>query len=185
MPISTLSALAGAGLTAVLAVGVPATASADTGSAGASSADAGRPAAACAWPDDRRAAIDLLIDHPEVAAVLQELRRLPADERTAEWAGYLEEHPDVADAVGELREEVRWDVLRWDGARSGVVRSVVDALAGHPELAALLAELRDTPVGERGELVRDHAADHPEVRAELRDLARTAQLHRQACRADG
>ncbi|WNV77462.1 hemophore-related protein [Geodermatophilus sp. DSM 44513] len=180
MPISTLSALAGAGLTAVLAIGVPATAAAGTGAAGT-----GHVPATCPWLDDRRAAVDLLLDHPEVAAVLQELRHLPATERSAQWAAYLEEHPDVSAAVEELRAEVREDVLRWDGTRSGVVRRVVDALAGHPELAALLEELRDTPVGERRQLVREHAAEHPEVRAELRDLARAAHLHRAACRPGG
>jgi hemophore-related protein len=148
--------LAGASAAAVLAVGVP-VALADGGPSSPT------PAAPAACPHPVK---DYLSAHPDVAAELKTLQALPADQRKAARQQWATAHPDLAAGLRAARREA--------GADAGVRLDVAaDQLAAHPDVKALLDQLKSAPAGQRAQVARQYLAAHPGVRADLRAL-RTA-----------
>jgi hemophore-related protein len=145
--------LAGGTTAAVLAVGVP-VALADGGSSSP-------PSAGCAHPVK-----DYLAAHPDVATELTTLKGLPADQRKAARQQWTAAHPDLAAGLTAARQQVAGRA----GARLDVA---ADQLAAHPDVKALLDQLKAAPAGQRAQVREQYLAAHAGVRAELRDL-RTA-----------
>lgn len=154
----TRLALAGGTVAAVLAVGVPA-ALADGGPS--SPSPAGASASSCAHPVK-----DYLAANPDVATELKALKALPRDQRRAARQQWATAHPDLAAGLKAAQQQVEGR----GGARLDVA---ADQLAAHPDVKALLDQVKNAPAGQRAQVRKDYLAAHPGVRAELRDL-RTA-----------
>lgn len=153
----TRLAVAGGTMAAVLAVGVP-VALADGGT---TSPPAGSSSSSCTHPVK-----DYLAAHPEVAAELATLKGLPAGQRKAARQQWASAHPDLAAELTAARHQVAGR----GGARLDVA---ADQLAAHPDVKALLDQLKSAPAGQRAQVGRAYLAAHPGVRADLKAL-RTA-----------
>lgn len=173
--------LAGSGLAVALAVGVPAVAfAADGGSGGstpttttASSSPSATPS--CPGKEVRQAVAQYLKEHPDVAAEWQKIRALPAGQRAAERKAYLAAHPDVKAALQQIRQQAQ-------GSWADVLGAAGDFLAGHPQLADLLDQLRDAPAGQREQVAQTYLSQHPGVTVQLRQAVRDVRQHARACR---
>jgi hemophore-related protein len=168
---------AGAGLAVLLAVGVPAVASAESGatpSAGTSTAAA----ANCPGQAARQAVATYVAAHPDLAEELAKLRALPKDQRPAARKAYLAQHPDVAKALQAARSSA-------GAGLAGRLGSLGDYLAAHPDVATLLDQLRAAPAGQRRQVAQAYLTAHPQVKAELRDGLKQLRQHARSCRAGG
>ena len=101
---------AGVGLTVLLAVGVPAVAYAEGGSAPSTTTSAAAPAS-CPGQTARKAVATYLAAHPDVAGLLDQLRTAAAGQRRQVAADYLKAHPqsrgELRDALKQLRQHAR------------------------------------------------------------------------------
>lgn len=160
----TRLALAGGVTAAVLAVGVP-VALADGGSTSSpspsSSATPSTSTASCPVPVK-----DYLAAHPEVATELTTLKGLPADQRKAARKQWVTANPTLAAGLRAAEQQVA-------GRRLVRLDVAADQLAAHPDVKALLDQLKSAPAGQRAQVRKAYLQAHPGVRAELRDM-RTA-----------
>jgi hemophore-related protein len=168
---------AGAGLTVLLAVGVPAVAYAESGSTPSTgtSSDA---AANCPGKAAHQAIAVYLAAHPDVAAEVAKLRTLPKDQRAAARKAYLAQHPDAAKGLRGARATA-------GAGLAGRLGSAGDYLAAHPDVAALLDQLRGAPAGQRRQVAANYLEAHPQTKAELRDGLKQLRQHARSCRAGG
>ena len=168
---------AGAGITVLLAVGVPAVASAESGStpgAGTSTAAA----ANCPGHEARQAIAGYVAAHPDVAEELAKLRALPKDQRAAARKAYLAQHPDVAKALQDARTSA-------GAGLAGRLGSLGDFLAAHPDVASLLDQLRAAPAGQRSQVAQTYLSAHPQTKAELLAGLKQLRQHARSCRTGG
>jgi hemophore-related protein len=166
----TRTLVAGTGLAAALAVGVP-VALADGGST--SPGTSSSPASCPAHPVK-----DYLAAHPDVAAELKTLHALPADQRKAARQAWAAQHQDLAVGLKQAATQARTQAGGHLGNRLGAAG---DYLAAHPDVAALLDQLKNAPAGSRAQAARQYLTAHPGVRTELHDLRATVRQHRAAC----
>ena len=166
---------AGVGLTALLAVGVPAVAYAEGGSPPSTTTSA---AASCPGQTAHKSIAAYLAAHPDVATEVAKLRALPKDQRAAARKAYLTQHPDVAKALHDLRVSAGADF-------ASRLAPVGDYLAAHPDVAGLLDQLRTAADGQRRQVAADYLKAHPQTRGELRDALKQLRQHKQSCRAGG
>jgi hemophore-related protein len=167
---------AGAGLSVLLAVGVPAVASAESGST--SSPSTSSAAANCPAQAARQSVAAYVAAHPDVAVEFAKLRALPKDQRAAARKAYLAQHPDVAKAVEGA-------VTSAGAGLAGRLGSLGDYLAAHPDVATLLDQLRAAPAGQRRQMAQAYLTAHPQARTELRDGLKQLRQHGRSCRAGG
>ena len=168
---------AGAGLTVLLAVGVPAVASAESGatpSAGTSTAAA----ATCPGQEARQAIATYVAAHPDVAEEMAKLRAMPKADRPAARKAYLAEHADVAKALRAARSSAGVGL-------PGRLGSLGDFLAAHPDVATLLDQLRAAPAGHRSQVAQTYLSAHPQTKAELLAGLKELRQHARSCRAGG
>jgi heme-binding protein len=166
---------AGAGLTVLLAVGVPAVASAEGGStpsAGTSTAAA----ATCPGQQARQAIATYVAAHPDVAEEMAKLRATPKDQRAAARKTYLAQHADVAAALRNARSSA---------GLAGRLGSLGDFLAAHPDVATLLDQLRSAPAGQRAQAAQSYLSAHPQTKTELLAGLKQLRQHAGSCRAGG
>ena len=169
--------VAGAGLAVVLAVGVPAVASAESGStpsAGTSTAAATN----CPAQAARQSIATYVAAHPDVAEEMAKLRALPKDQRAAARKAYLAQHPDVAKALQAARTSA-------GAGLAGRLGSLGDFLAAHPDAATLLDQLRAAPAGQRAQVAEKYLDAHPQTKTELLDALKQRRQHARSCRAGG
>jgi len=168
---------AGAGITVLLAVGVPAVAYAESGST--SSPSTGTTAAAnCPGHEARQAIASYVAAHPDVAAELAKLRALPKDQRAAARKAYLAQHPDVAKALQDARTSA-------GAGLAGRLGRVGDFLAAHPDAATLLDQLRAAPAGQRAQVAEKYLEAHPQTKSELLDALKQRRQQARSCRTGG
>ena len=168
---------AGAGLSVLLAVGVPAVAYAESGSTSSPTTTTAA-AAGCPGHAARQAVTAYLAAHPDVAAEVAKLRSLPKDQRAAARKAYLAQHPDVAKALQDARTSA-------GAGLAGRLGSLGDYLAAHPDVATLLDQLRAAPAGQRGQVAQAYLTAHPQTKTELRDGLKQLRQHARSCRAGG
>jgi hemophore-related protein len=168
---------AGAGIAVLLAVGVPAVASAQGGSTSSTTAAASG-SASCPLRAAHQAVAAYLAAHPDVATEVAKIRALPRDQRPAARKAYLAQHPDVATAVHDLRASAGGDWV-------DVLAPVGDYLAAHPDVAALLDQLRSAPADQRKQIAENYLAAHPQTAGELRDAVKQLRQHARSCRTGG
>ena len=169
--------VAGAGLSVLLAVGVPAVASAESGStpsAGTSTAAA----ANCPGQAARQAIAGYVAAHPDVAEEMAKLRALPKDQRPAARKAYLAQHADVAKALQDARTAA-------GAGLAGRLGSLGDFLAAHPDVATLLDQLRAAPAGQRAQVAQTYLSAHPQTKTELLAGLKQLRQHARSCRAGG
>jgi hemophore-related protein len=167
---------AGAGITVLLAVGVPAVASAEGGST--PSAGGSTVAANCPVHEARQAIATYVAAHPDVAEELAKLRALPKDQRAAARKDYLAQHPDVATAIEGARTAA-------GAGLAGRLGSLGDFLAAHPDAATLLDQLRAAPAGQRAQAAQKYLDAHPQTKTELLDALKQLRQHARSCRSGG
>ena len=164
------SLLAGVGIAAV-AVAVPlvvvSTASADPGSSTSSS---------CPRLAVHQEVRQYLAAHPDVAAEIADLKKLPQDQRATARRQYLAAHPDVAAQLTTFRQDRR-------GAWAEVAGGVAAELDEYPAVAAMVEQLGQTPAGQRADAAKQYLADHPDAQAQLKQLRADNRTRLQACRA--
>ena len=168
---------AGAGITVLLAVGVPAVASAESGStpsAGTSTAAA----ANCPAKVARQSIATYVAAHPDVAEEMAKFRALPKDQRPAARKAYLAQHADVAKALQSARTAA-------GAGLAGRLGSLGDFLAAHPDAATLLDQLRAAPAGQRRQVAEAYLKAHPKTTGELRDARKQLRQHARSCRTGG
>jgi hemophore-related protein len=168
---------AGAGLSVLLAVGVPAVAYAESGSTPSTPSS---PAAAATCPGQaaRQAIAAYLAAHPDVAAEVAKIRSLPKDQRAAARKAYLAQHPDVAKALHAARASAGADL-------AGRLAPLGDYLAAHPDVSGLLDQLRDAPAAQRRQVAENYLKAHPQTKGELRDGLKQLRKHARSCRTGG
>lgn len=176
----TRALVAGTGLAAALAVGVP-VALADSGPATPASTTATTTATTTAASSSTACSVphpvaDYLKAHPDVLQEWKTLRALPRDQRASARKAYVAQHPDVAQALKQAGQEARTDWPERVAPAGGY-------LAAHPDLATLLDQLKSTPQAQRTQAVQDYLKAHPDARREVRGLIRA--LSGNACRTDG
>jgi hemophore-related protein len=168
---------AGAGVTVLLAVGVPAVASAESGStpgAGTSTAAA----ANCPAQVARQSIATYVAAHPDVAEEMAPLRALPRDKRPAARKAYLAQHADVAKALQGARTAA-------GAGLPGRLGSLGDFLAAHPDVATLLDQLPAAPAGQRAQAAQTYLSAHPQTKTELLAGLKRLRAHARSCRAGG
>lgn len=168
---------AGAGITALLAVGVPAVASAESGST-PSAGTSTSAAATCPGQAARQSIATYVAAHPDVAEEMAKLRALPKDQRAAARKAYLAQHPDVAKALQAARTSA-------GAGLAGRLGSVGDFLAAHPDAATLLDQLRAAPAGQRAQVAEKYLDAHPQTKTELLAGLKQLRQHARTCRAGG
>jgi hemophore-related protein len=168
---------AGAGITVLLAVGVPAVASAESGSTPSTSSSTAA-AANCPAKVARQSVATYVAAHPDVAVEIAKLRALPKDQRAAARKAYLAQHADVSKALQDARTAA-------GAGLAGRLGSLGDYLAAHPDVATLLDQLRAAPAGQRSQVAQTYLTAHPQVKAELRDGLKQLRQHARSCRAGG
>ena len=166
---------AGAGITALLAVGVPAVASAESGST-PSTGTSTATAASCPGQAARQSIATYVAAHPDVAVEIAKLRALPQDQRAAARKADLTQHPDVATALRDART---------GAGLAGRLGSLGDFLAAHPDAATLLDQLRTAPAGQRTQFAEKYLDAHPQTKTELLAGLKQLRQHARSCRAGG
>jgi hemophore-related protein len=165
--------LASTGLTAVLAVGVPAVALADGGSSSSTPSTSSTSSTSCAHP-----VADYLKAHADLQAELKKIKALPADQRKAERQTYFAAHADEKTGLQQAAQQAK-------GAFTDRLGSLGDVLAAHPEVGDLLDQLRNAPAGQRAQAAQQFLAQHPDLRAQLKDVRTALRADRAACRTGG
>jgi hemophore-related protein len=164
------SLLAGVGIAAV-AVTVPlvvvSTASAEPSSSTASS---------CPRLDVHQAVQQYLAAHPDVAAEIADLKKLPQDQRASARKQYLAAHPDVATQLKTFRQDRR-------GTWAEVAGAAAAQLDQYPAVKAMVEQLGQTPAGQRAEAAKQYLADHPDAQTQLKQLRAANRTRVQSCRA--
>lgn len=117
-----------------------------------------------------------LADHPDVAAEIADLRKLPRDQRASARQQYLAAHPDVAAQLKTFREDRRGAWAEVAGARAA-------ELDEYPAVEAMVEQLGQTPAGQRAAAAEQYLADHPDAKAELKQLRTDNRTRVQSCRA--
>jgi hemophore-related protein len=164
------SLLAGVGIAAV-AVTVPlvvvSAASAEPSSSAASS---------CPRLEIHQAIQQYLADHPDVAAEIADLKKLPQDQRASARTQYLAAHSDVAAQLKTFRQDRR-------GAWAEVAGAAAAQLDEYPAVKAMVEQLVQTPAGQRAQAAKQYLADHPDAQAQLKQLRAANRTRVQGCRA--
>jgi hemophore-related protein len=164
------SLLAGVGIAAV-AVTVPlvvvSTASAEPSSSTASS---------CPRLAVHQEVTQYLAAHPDVAAEIADLKKLPQDQRASARQQYLAAHPDVAAQLKTFRQDRR-------GTWAEVAGGAAAELDKYPAVKAMVDQLGQTPAGQRAAAAKQYLADHPDAKAQLKELRADNRTRLQACRA--
>jgi hemophore-related protein len=168
---------AGAGLTVLLAVGVPAVAYAGGGSTPSTTTTTAA-SANCPGQTARKAVAAYLAAHPDVAAEVAKLHSLPKDQRPAARKAYLAQHADVAKALHDLRVSAGTDP-------ASRLAAVGDHLAAHPDVSGLLDQLRSASAGQRHQVAEDYLKANPQTARELRGAMKQLRQHARSCRAGG
>ena len=170
------SLLAGVGIAAV-AVTVPlvvvSTASAEPSSSPASSSS---PSASCPRLALHQEVKQYLAAHPDVAAEIADLKKLPQDQRAAARKQYLATHSDVAAQLKTFRQDRR-------GTWAEVAGGAAAELDKYPAVKAMVEQLGKTPAGQRAAAAKQYLADHADAKAQLKELRTDHRTRLQACRA--
>jgi hemophore-related protein len=164
------SLLAGVGIAAV-AVAVPLV-TVSTASAEPSSSTASK----CPRLDVRHEVQQYLTAHPDVAAEIAVLKKLPQGPRASVRQQYLAAHPDVAAQLKTFRQDRR-------GAWAEVVGGAAAQLDQYPAVKAMVEQLGQTPAGQRAEAAKQYLADHPDAQTQLKQLRAADRTRVQSCRA--
>ena len=169
------SLLAGVGIAAV-AVTVPlvvaSTASAEPSSAPTSSSTA----SSCPRIAVHQEVQQYLAAHPDVAAEIADLKKLPQDQRAAARKDYLTAHTDVAAQLKTFRQDRRGTWAEVAGARAA-------ELDKYPAVKTMFEQLGQTPAGQRAAAAKQYLADHADAKAQLKQLRTDNRTRVQSCRA--
>jgi hemophore-related protein len=117
-----------------------------------------------------------LAAHPDVAAEIADLKKLPQDQRAAARRQYLAAHPDVAAQLTTFRKDRRGG---WAEAAGGAAA----ALAEYPAVKAMVEQLGQTPAGRRADAAKQYLAAHPDAQAQLTQLRADNRSRLRTCRA--
>jgi hemophore-related protein len=164
------SLLAGVGITAV-AVAVPLVVVSTASAAPSSSTSSSCPRQAV-----HQEVQQYLTDHPDVAAEIADLKKLPQDQRPAARQKYLAAHPDVAAQLKTFRQDRRGAWAEGAGARAA-------ELDKYPAVKAMVEQLGKTPAGQRAAAAKQYLADHADAKDQLKQLRTDNRTRVQSCRA--
>ena len=168
------SLLAGVGIAAV-AVTVPLVV-VSTASAEPSSTSSPATSSSCPRLAVHQEVTQYLAAHPDVAAEIADLKKLPQDQRASARRQFLAAHPDVAAQLKTFRQDRR-------GTWAEVAGGAAAELDKYPAVKALVEQLGKTPAGQRAAAAKQYVADHPDAKAQLQQLRADNRTRLQACRA--
>ena len=117
-----------------------------------------------------------LADHPDVAAEIADLKKLPQDQRATARRQYLGAHPDVAAQLKTFRQDRRGT---WAEAAGGAAAE----LDKYPAVKGLVDQLGQTPAGQRAAAAKQYLADHPDAQTQLEQLRADRRTRLESCRA--